>query len=377
MKTPETSRLFEKRIDPVSGVERYLLSPKLFRHQQGFYFCNDCMSADGRYLWFCIGMRPGEDRLLAVVDFERDEAYVLEDTLSAYASPYIDTETGEAYFLWKNTIYRRHPAPEAQSEALVTLKTDVPACHIATHLTRSSDKKKFFLDILDANGESYIGLIDIETGEFTKWTDCAFHTNHGQLNPKNDSLALCAYDDFTHPVTGVRYGIPSDENGNYLRLWTYTADGKAATYPPLEGFATHEFWSADGKKIYYCDPWHGLNRIHLETGAHEQVHACRSWHAFASADENYLLYDHKLTSEETFYRGGPAAVNFVNRKTGKDIAIASALPPIGAPERPFNYHPDPHPRFVGGEKYVLFTTTERGTLDVALVSVAHLLEKTE
>ena len=155
MKTPETSRLFEKRTDPVSGVERYLLSPKLFRHQQGFYFCNDCMSADGRYLWFCIGMRPGEDRLLAVVDFERDEAYVLEDTLSAYASPYIDTETGEAYFLWKNTIYRRHPAPEAQSEALVTLKTDAPACHIATHLTRSSDKKKFFLDILDANGDAW------------------------------------------------------------------------------------------------------------------------------------------------------------------------------------------------------------------------------
>lgn len=377
MKTPETSRLFEKRTDPVSGVERYILSPKLFRQQQGFYFCNDCMSADCRYLWFHIGVQAGEERLLGVIDFEEDDFYLLEDTLCHYASPYIDPETAEAYFVWGNCIYRRRPEREAVSECVAFVPTKSKIVHLTTHLTRSADKRKFFLDILESNGDSYVGLLDIETGVFTKWADCSFHTNHGQLNPKSDKLALCAYDDYTHPFTGVRYGIPSDENGNYLRLWTYTADGEATTYPPLKGFATHEFWSADGKKIYYCDLRHGINRINLETGAHELIHACRAWHAFASKDENYLLYDYKLTSEETFYRGGPAAVNFVNRKTGKDIAIVSALPPIGAPDRPFNYHPDPHPRFVGGEKYVVFTTTERGRMDVALVSVAHLLELTE
>ncbi len=377
MKTPETSRLFEKRIDPVSGVESYILSPKIVRQQQGFYFCNDCMSADGRYLWFHVGLQAGEDRLLGVVDFEEDDLYLFEDTLCIYASPYIDPETAEAYFVWGNNIYRRRPERNASSECIARVPTKSRIVRLATHLTRSADKRKFFLDILEGNGDSYVGVLDLETGVFTKWADCAFHTNHGQLNPVNDKLALCAYDDYTHPLTGVRYGIPSDENGNYLRLWTYTEDGKATTYPPLDGFATHEFWSADGKKIYYADPWHGINRINLETGEHEQIHPCRSWHAFASRDESYLLYDHKLTSEEDFYRGGPAAVNFFNRKTGKDIAIASALPPIGSREEPFNYHPDPHPRFVGDEKYVLYTTTERGTMDIALVSVAHLIEMTK
>lgn len=71
-------------------------------------------------------------------------------------------------------------------------------------------------------------------------------------------------------------------------------------------------------------------------------------------------------------RDGPAGVRFFNAKTGKGIAIASSLPPIGSRENPFNYHPDPHPRFVSGEKYVLFTT-ERGTIDVTLVSTAQLL----
>ena len=377
MKTPETSRLFEKRIDPESGVERYILSHKIVKHQQGFYFCNDSMSKDGRYLWFHVCMQPGEERMLGVVDFEKDEMYLPEDTLCTYASPYIDVDTGDAYFVWGKAIYRRSPERDAQSELIAHLPSKVAVMHLATHLTCTLDKSKFFLDVLDASGASYVGILDVKTNTFTKWADMKLHTNHGQLNPCDPSLALAACDDYTHPLTGVRYGIPSDENGNYLRLWTITADGKTTTYPPLEGFATHEFWSADGKKIYYTDPWHGINRIDLETAEHKQMHACRAWHAFASRDESLLLYDRKLTAEEDFYRGGPAAVRIFNTKTGKDVAIASALPPIGSRENPFNYHPDPHPRFVCGEKYVVYTTTERGTLDVALVNTAQLLEKTK
>ncbi len=31
---------------------------------------------------------------------------------------------------------------------------------------------------LESNGGSCFGVLDIETGVFTKWADCAFHTNH-------------------------------------------------------------------------------------------------------------------------------------------------------------------------------------------------------
>ena len=52
MKDPRTSRLFEERVDSESGVKYYVLKEKVATYQQGFYFCNDSMTKDGRYLWF-------------------------------------------------------------------------------------------------------------------------------------------------------------------------------------------------------------------------------------------------------------------------------------------------------------------------------------
>ena len=376
MKTPETSRLFEKRIDPVSGVAHYLLKHKITKYQQGFYFCNDSMTKDGRYLWFGVRMQHDSHCLLGVIDFEEDDMYFMVDTLSDYASPYVDVETGDAYFTCGRNIYRRSPKKDAETELVFTLKTKQPVRSIATHLTRTADKKEFFLDVLEGNDTSYVGTVNLETGEFTKWADNPFPTNHGQINPVNPNISLCAYDNYSNIVTGEGHTIPYDENGNYLRLWTIERNGTRKTYPPRDGFATHEFWSADGKKIYYCDCWRGLNRINIETGEHIQRHACRSWHAFVSRDEKYLVYDYKCTTEEDFYRGGPAGVAFVNTETGKEIAIATALPPTGTREKPFGYHPDPHPRFVCDEKYILYTTSEGGGLDIALAVTADLIEKT-
>ena len=86
MKTPETSRLFEKRTDPKTGVEHYLLTHKITRHQQGFYFVNDSMTEDGRYLWFYVGRLPGAPKLLGVIDFEKDDMWfdTVEELLSEW-----------------------------------------------------------------------------------------------------------------------------------------------------------------------------------------------------------------------------------------------------------------------------------------------------
>lgn len=376
MKTPETSRLFEKWVDPVSGVESYILSRKITRQQQGFYFTNDCMTEDGRYLWFYVGLLPGSPKMLGVVDFEADDLWIMEDTLNNGSSPYVDTKTGEVYFTYGATVYRRAPQRDAQTEKIGTVPSQTGAAirFCSTHLTRTPDGKEFFLDLVEGVNTCYTGTMDIETGVFTKWADHALHTNHGQINPQNPDLALCACDYWTNHLTGEYNLIPSDENGNYLRLWTVTRDGKQTTYPPHNGFATHEYWSADGKKIFYNN-FNGIQRINLETGAHECVHPTCAWHSFATADEKYFVYDAKKTTEEAFYRGGPACVRFVEAETNKEIDVISYLPPLGTPEEPFNYHPDPHPRFVCGEKYVVYTTTVRGTMDVAVVKVDHLIKK--
>ena len=53
LKTPETSRLFVRHVDPASGVESWLLKPGVFSfHQQGCYFTQKSMSDDGRFLFF-------------------------------------------------------------------------------------------------------------------------------------------------------------------------------------------------------------------------------------------------------------------------------------------------------------------------------------
>ena len=82
MKTPETSRLFEKRTDPKTGVEHYLLTHKITRHQQGFYFVNESMTEDGRYLWFYATVNPvynGRARHLGYIDFLTDEIVICYD----------------------------------------------------------------------------------------------------------------------------------------------------------------------------------------------------------------------------------------------------------------------------------------------------------
>ena len=58
MKTPQTSRHFERRVDEVSGVTRYVLTTRLAEYQQGFYFVNNSMTRDGRYLWFYAIINP-------------------------------------------------------------------------------------------------------------------------------------------------------------------------------------------------------------------------------------------------------------------------------------------------------------------------------
>ncbi len=50
LRTPATSKLFEKRIDPASGVVSYALSGGLERNVQSIYFTAKSMTADGRFL---------------------------------------------------------------------------------------------------------------------------------------------------------------------------------------------------------------------------------------------------------------------------------------------------------------------------------------
>ena len=60
------------------------------------------------------------------------------------------------------------------------------------------------------------------------------------------------------------------------------------------------------------------------------------------------------------------------------MKIVTEMPENGAtPENPNNYHIDPHPRFTENEKYIVFTTTELGSVDLAVAAVAEVLPFTK
>jgi hypothetical protein len=79
-------------------------------------------------------------------------------------------------------------------------------------------------------------------------------------------------------------------------------------------------------------------------------------------------------SNEKFYRGCPSTVYFQNRRTGKTLKLTDN-PGMGGITGS-SYHIDPHPRFCGQDRYVVFTTTVRGEVDLAIVPTANLIERT-
>ncbi len=379
MKTPETSSLFEKRINEKSGVEYYVLTKRVAPYQQGFYFVNNSLSNDGQYLWFYCAFPPVpiNQRMLGVVDFEADDVYLLPETSGVGTSPYIDAETGDVYFITNKQLFRRGAAKNAKVEHLATI--NLPGIYAsASHLTPSPDKTEFYVEARVDNHRFFVGSLNIKNGEFTKWAESDFMLNHSQFNPVNPNLSLCAYDYYTDIVTGENCCIPTDENGVYQRLWLIERNGKKTNFAPNNNYATHEWWSADGKKIYYVNH-NGIQRINLETGEHENIHESDPWHAYSSKDESFYVFDEVVYDRfKVWYRGCPANVKFYNAKTDKEIEIVTRMPENEfTPDNQCNYHIDPHPRISENEKYVIFTTTELGQPDVAMVSVDHLLEKTK
>ena len=382
MKTPETSRLFTKVIDPKCGVPHYVLTERKVAYQQGFYFVNNSMSRDGRYLWFYAVPNPVYDdmhRYLGYVDFLEDEVIICYDALFDAATPYVDPDTGDVYFTRGKGIYKKEPKADALAVRLCTANIPGYVFTLATHLTMTSDKKHLFLDVRRADFGTMQGLLDIESGEFTQWTCSEYNMNHGQINPKDDTLALCAYDSYSKLADWSKVRIPYTEDGIYQRLWTVRSNGTRKMHPARDNYATHEWWSADGKKIYYVNDL-GIQRLDLETGEHICIHECYPWHAHTTTDERYYVFDEKVLDryDGKWYRGCPARVRFYNRETDKEITVVTEMPENEfTPTHQNDYHIDPHPRFSENEKYVIFSTTELGGCDLAVASVDELAALTK
>ncbi len=373
---PEKSKLFERRVDPESGVVSFILKPKIHAfNQQSIYFTCKSMSDDGRFLLF--HSSPGETggpKVLSLVDLEKDE---ISDIIPTGGLPSFDVKANVLYYVdSKNMrICRRDLMVDPMKDVVLC---DVPAelrpeggdtRYLVSHLTLSRNHDKAFFDSC-VRGRFIHGIVDLATGKYEKWGETPFLANHGQINPVNDRQAMVAWEICWTGEVGARY---KKFGSVYPRMWVVEPGNRFRHIATVRNYATHEKWSEDGKGIYFCSKG-GVWFHEIDTDRQYCVSPIHAVHATMTADNRYVTFDSEL---EPNYRGCSWRVGFTNRNTGRSVWIHSRRPPLNPRERPSTRHPDPHPTFVSQDRYIVCTINNAdGHMDLSLTPVAQLLEMT-
>lgn len=386
MYTPFTSRHFTTHIDPESHVKYAILSTRVAPIQQGFYFVNSGYSDDGRYLWFYCAFPPSAGHSLAVIDFLTDEIHHYPET--AGSGWMVDPKTGNLYWGCGQGIFMRTPHPTDKPVQIAKLPEFCRKAGVrgaGTHLTFTPDRKEIVADLQTPFGSS-IGSFDIVTGEYTEWyrTVPGIPYNHVQHNPVVPDVLMAAHEYTFDPKVGD-YVAPPLDNGVYPRLQIITRDGSRKMLPPLNNYATHEWWAHDGKSVFYCSNHHiarsWFDDREPEVICHVPIEGGNgTWHGHSTEDDKYFIIDGSWPCMGlTWWRGCESLVRFYNTETGKMVFLVTHNPVVNGwtPDNPSIYHIDPHPRFVLHDKYVTFTATTQGHVDLAIAEVDQLIEATK
>ena len=392
MKTPETSKLFVRHVDPITGVESYLLKPGIFSfHQQGYYFTQRSMTDDGRFLLFWARDSEYEPdgktkkakrrQTTAMIDFATDTIVDLKGVRPRVS--FLDVKTDQIWYFSPSK-----DGPESfvcRRDLLVDPLKEIRLCRVpealirgakkvynfSNHPTLTKGRKKMFISAhLDDRFE--YGLINLETGAWERWGIAPFHANHDQLNPVRDDLAMVAWEGCKKSPDGIEY---MKKTGWYPRMWHVRPDGSCELQPsriPGHNYATHEHWSEDGKGFYWCAE--GVHYQDLATGAQETVVPWPAAHAAMSSDNRLVTFDRAVGK---WYRGCSWQVGFWNRDADRGVYIHAFRPALSDDEGGWHDHPDPHPSFVCNDRYVLCTMNGYDRrMNLSLTPVAPLVART-
>ena len=378
VKTPETSKLFRKHVEPSSGVVSYILESRIAANQQSFYFTQKSMTEDGRFIVFDVsGGERGNQKSLALADLLKDEVRPLEIRGSI---PFLDTESAVLYWFEPGGLYKLNlradaPAKEKLCEIPAQLKAEGAAVlSYATHVTLTPDRAQVFMDAR-VDDRFIQGLLDIKSGRFEKWGEEPVCVNHGQVNPVNARLALCAHETRWTGTDKVEHAI-QNVDGVYPRLLLVEPNGKRRIVPPMNNYATHEHWAADGQGFYYCSSGkeYGVIYYDLATGQQQRVAPVHAAHATMTRDRRSFTYDYSVGK---WYRGCAWQVGFYNAETKKEVFLYAERPAFNTQDKPSKLHPDPHPQFVCGDTYIICTINRGdGRMDLSVTPVAPLVDKT-
>jgi hypothetical protein len=383
---------FEPWADPRTGIVSYRLTERVAPLQKSLYFVNASVSDDDAWLWFEAAWPPGDYKLLAAVCLDPAEPDIRVFPAAAFqsASPLL-TDGGRACFFAMRTSIFRQPLTGEEPEEVLTLPQDYidgrMVRRISTHLTRSADGRYLLLDGQVGN-RWFVAVGERATGEVRIVKEFARNYNHGQFSPTDPDLFEIAQDHWRDPITG-----------QYLhydhRIWLMNVEGtRCEPLQPgrLAGVGTgicHEWFADDGTLCW----------VDYEQGAYECDLAARdaaaagdglAGHAVARPPaEAFTTHVWKRSlchahcdptrrwwvADESPYRWAqaPCQVLLYDRETGRESAIASALPQ--PPVARGMYHIDPHPRFTPSGEAIVYTTTLADEVDVAVTPVAPAVER--
>ena len=367
---PAESGLFEKWSDPASGITSYLLTRREAPLQQSFYFVTPSITTDGRYVWVrCVypssDLRPAGE-YLAIIDFENDDFRVIPETLSTNGAPFVDQGDGSIYWCSGYSVFMRSPDPGAEPVLVNSIPEEVhrnrnPGGRIASHLTLSADGAEFFMDA-DFTDEWIAGSLPLSGGDYKLWQVFDRCYNHAQFNPVDKDFALIAQDWWDDTISGE---VRKYDN----RIWIIRRGEEAYPVFEFDNFYGHEWWDAGGESIWYVDYNKGTYLIDISSGVDRHVWPSGNGHSHSSSCGRYVVGDIDVYSWEK--RG--CRIAFYNIETGKEVNIVTSLPRHPLTD---DYHIHPHPRFCAGDSCIAYTTTVKGEADVALTSVAALIDAT-
>ncbi len=370
---PANHPSFTPWTDPASGVESFILTRRAAPFQKILYYTAPGLSHDGRHLWFYAGWPPSRRFAPACLNTETNH---LRTFHTDPANPRITPAGDAAYVRIHDGIFLQ--PFDGDPQPIARLPQDLIANRhifsLVTTITVSADGRYILLDSHIGN-RWLISILEIETGVITplRWFHHCHH--HAMFSPTDPDLFMLGQGPWHDPITG--------EKGNIdVRMWVMDIHGKR--YEPVQPdlwfnhncMSCHEWWTPDGL-VAWCDYDQGIYETDVRLPFTERTRTL-VWprpaiHADCNADRTQFVGDYhpyEWTSEN------PCAVWFFDRRSGREIPIASALPeaPIPPADRR-SYHFDPHPHFTPCGRFIMYTTTALGTLDVAITPVEGILAK--
>lgn len=350
-----------------AGVPIYLLNERVAPLQQSLYYVNSGMTSDGRFLWFMAAFPPNPHKSLAVVDLERDMVRHFPETSAEGA--YVDPRSGDAYFTVGPAIWRRSAACDDEPTLVNRLPGEMIGHRqfnrLATHLTRSADGREFFVDS-HFGLQWWIGTLPIDGGDYQPWCRLDRNYNHAQISPTDPDVGLFSQEFHFDPITGLRIRATN-------RMWMIRRGGQPEPVLRDPPGMTHEFWEPSGTHAWgMVGGSREMLRINIASRETERIEgADHCWHGHCTVGADAFVHD--AVHHMEFFRGCPNAVYFVDRLHGRSVEIVRHGVTEGIEAA---YHIDPHPRFCGADAFVVFTTTIRGKVDLAVVRTGDLFERT-